>query len=687
MAQRSARDNSSDEISSSHHQSSADNEIKRTLKEEDSTALSSSSTLLSDHHDNYKRINDEEGEESKKTNDKQEDGVHSVLTETESRKGGDAATADHRSTTMKASAIADDDNNDNAHDDSNRISKLSIRNNDDESSRQARKDGAFTDDDDDDEKGQYDDSTVEIQVELNDQQDQQQCDNTVEDNDSNNNMYGYEDAEPTTSIRNNINRQRGRSSGRRGSLVERVMSWASGSSDEGGDSETDFSSQQVQNNIADSNPYGYEDAAPTVASKQQEKQRMRRSGSGGKGGGRRLSSRSSRSHHRRGSLLDRVMGWEEQHNNEENSPYGCEDAAPSARSRRGSLLGSFMGWDQQQSQQQQPPSQTQQQVGEIYSNNENPYGYEDAAPSARSRRGSLLGSFLGWDQQSQQTQQQAHEGKERFEGNYSNYRDGEENDSSRQQVQAEMGATSNNRRRGSLFGSFMGYGDQPQQGGGPNNQYGYGDAYTTTSQRRGSMVDHIMAWAGAVNQEYFNHSSNSELHYNHSEGSSSSGGGFEDASGAYCERRRASMDTGLDYYNNKHGAPRVVPHLRRSVRRAYSDEGGISHEFWNEDHNQSYYGQEEAYHYGYGGHAPYYDDSFYNDAEGREGGGDGYGGPDRHMPPAQSSPGTVGGSGVERRNSLHAMVERAMAYVNMSKDEDPRDGELCAFGIRRDSLF
>jgi hypothetical protein len=37
-----------------------------------------------------------------------------------------------------------------------------------------------------------------------------------------------------------------------------------------------------------------------------------------------------------------------------------------------------------------------------------------------------------------------------------------------------------------------------------------------------------------------------------------------------------------------------------------------------------------------------------------------------------------------RRNSLHAMVERAMAIVNLTPEKDE---ELCAFGTRRDSLF
>jgi hypothetical protein len=39
----------------------------------------------------------------------------------------------------------------------------------------------------------------------------------------------------------------------------------------------------------------------------------------------------------------------------------------------------------------------------------------------------------------------------------------------------------------------------------------------------------------------------------------------------------------------------------------------------------------------------------------------------------------------ERRNSLHAMVERAMAFVNLRKE--PYDDDLCPFGTRRDSLF
>jgi hypothetical protein len=38
-----------------------------------------------------------------------------------------------------------------------------------------------------------------------------------------------------------------------------------------------------------------------------------------------------------------------------------------------------------------------------------------------------------------------------------------------------------------------------------------------------------------------------------------------------------------------------------------------------------------------------------------------------------------------RRDSLHAMVEKAMAFVNLRNE--PNDDELCPFGTRRDSLF
>lgn len=38
-----------------------------------------------------------------------------------------------------------------------------------------------------------------------------------------------------------------------------------------------------------------------------------------------------------------------------------------------------------------------------------------------------------------------------------------------------------------------------------------------------------------------------------------------------------------------------------------------------------------------------------------------------------------------RRNSLHAMIERAMAHVNLTKNYD--DDDLTPFGNRRDSLF
>lgn len=42
-------------------------------------------------------------------------------------------------------------------------------------------------------------------------------------------------------------------------------------------------------------------------------------------------------------------------------------------------------------------------------------------------------------------------------------------------------------------------------------------------------------------------------------------------------------------------------------------------------------------------------------------------------------------AGSQRRNSLDAFVEQAVAYRNLRPD--PNDDEMCPFGTRRDSLF
>jgi hypothetical protein len=355
---------------------------------------------------------------------------------------------------------------------------------------------------------------VEVRQEQNsDNHQQQQADN----------VYGYEDAVPT---------RRGKTT-RRGSLVERVMGWASSDEDEA---------------------YEYEDPAPT-----------RRA--------------------RRGSLVERVVGSDQQ----EEDPYGYGDAAPTRREpRRGSLMGRVMGWDQQEENPHRcgdaAPTTRREQL------DENPYGYEDAAPTRREpRRGSLVSRVMGWDQQDENTY---------------GYED------------ATPTGREPSSRRDSSVGRVVGW-DQEEE-----NPPGYedttpGPSRRQSSVRRGSMVERIMAWAGAVNQEHFYHDSE---HYT------------RDAQPT--EHRRASM----------HGdGPQMVPSVRK--RRAQS----------SDEIDDSESGE------------------FDNDLRR----GDSYG--DNDYPPEE-------GGRVERRNSLHAMVERAMAYVNMTKD-DPHDGELCAFGTRRDSLF
>jgi hypothetical protein len=133
----------------------------------------------------------------------------------------------------------------------------------------------------------------------------------------------------------------------------------------------------------------------------------------------------------------------------------------------------------------------------------------------------------------------------------------------------------------------------------------YGYTAAAPRRRRSSLLGHLMAWAGAVNQDHF------ESEHNN---------GPERRQ----ENRRASMDTGRP-------EPRVVELRRRCLSSDELDVLGGDQ-------------QEEG-----------------SDTEGT---------------PQGRAP---------RRNSLHAIVERAIAYVNLKPD--PIDEDLCPFGTRRDSLF
>jgi hypothetical protein len=148
------------------------------------------------------------------------------------------------------------------------------------------------------------------------------------------------------------------------------------------------------------------------------------------------------------------------------------------------------------------------------------------------------------------------------------------------------------------------YGDgEHEYAEGEDEYYGYKAA--APPRRRSSLLGHLMAWAGAVNQDHFESEQNN---------------GPQRCQG----NRRASMDTGRP-------APRVVEHRPRCQSSDEIDVLGSDK-------------QEEG-----------------SDTEG--------------TPQFRAS----------RRNSLHAMVERAIAYVNLKPD--PIDEDLSPFGTRRDSLF
>jgi hypothetical protein len=163
---------------------------------------------------------------------------------------------------------------------------------------------------------------------------------------------------------------------------------------------------------------------------------------------------------------------------------------------------------------------------------------------------------------------------------------------------------------------YRGEGNYEAQGGEDGGHDNYGYEEHVPRQRRSSIVGHIMAWAGAVNQEYYD----SQLTSNPNP-----------SPRPQPENRRASMDQA--------GRPVSVVPIRSYRQRCHS-----SDEVEVDD----------------------LDDPPDEGARRMED----YPQPEFRVP---------------RRNSLHAMVERAMAFVNLKSDRDADD--LCPFGTRRDSLF
>ena len=172
--------------------------------------------------------------------------------------------------------------------------------------------------------------------------------------------------------------------------------------------------------------------------------------------------------------------------------------------------------------------------------------------------------------------------------------------------------------------------------------YGYEEAEPTTrfgKFRRDSLVGRIMTWAGAVNQEYFEAEhlqSPYEGYDNHRSRS----------------HRRASAD--------HNGRPRRVEPITSSTsssgrsrpRSHSSDEVQFDHSDRSGEDEHTMMAMMMRHH------------------QDNEVGDD--------MIDSVANKAT-------RRNSLQAMVEKAMSMINMGPDREPDD--LCPFGTRRDSLF
>jgi hypothetical protein len=139
--------------------------------------------------------------------------------------------------------------------------------------------------------------------------------------------------------------------------------------------------------------------------------------------------------------------------------------------------------------------------------------------------------------------------------------------------------------------------------------------------RRNSLVGRIMVWAGVVNDENFSDDNKHEVRQ-----------------APMGTSRRASMDGAITGTMG----PRPTPTTRRSRIHSSDDIDSLDHEEpEGEDRGD----------YDWDNYAEYYDQN----------------------------------DGAPRRNSLHATVERAVAYVNMKRGDN--DDDLSPFGNRRDSLF
>lgn len=159
--------------------------------------------------------------------------------------------------------------------------------------------------------------------------------------------------------------------------------------------------------------------------------------------------------------------------------------------------------------------------------------------------------------------------------------------------------------------------------------------------RRNSLTDRIKYWTGAVNNAYLEKSVSQSNDLSH-RGSDISGEADEDKKTNDTPHRRSSLADRIMVWAgaiNEEHCKQVDPH-RNVPRRSSIDFVAEQHCSEDADYNQR-------------GSYPEDDNS---PLHGR----------------------------TKRRNSLHAMVERAVAFANLKPEQDD---ELCAFGTRRDSLF
>lgn len=161
-------------------------------------------------------------------------------------------------------------------------------------------------------------------------------------------------------------------------------------------------------------------------------------------------------------------------------------------------------------------------------------------------------------------------------------------------------------------------------------------------RRRNSLTERIMYWTGAVKKEYSEKAVAEEGDRSRSGSADTNGEVEEDEKAANTPRRRSSLADRIMVWagavNQEHCNDINPPHT--GPRRASID----------------FVGQPDF---------PPDADSMLEDIY------------------PEDDPSSVRGR-APRRNSLHAMVERAMALVNMKPEKDE---ELCPFGTRRDSLF